>query len=142
MLNPSGVRFGSSEIYSVVERFEEVEDSICVGQRRKHDMDENVLLFLKMKPAHSLSSELIASIKTAIAEKYSPRHVPKSIFAVADIPYTPTGKKCENAVKQVVNGQGLKIGGSIVNPESLQLYEAYLHLRKDGTLHNHAKAKI
>ncbi|OAL49773.1 acetoacetyl-synthase [Pyrenochaeta sp. DS3sAY3a] len=142
VLNPSGVRFGSSEIYSVVERFEEVGDSICVGQRRKHDVDENVLLFLKMQPNHSISSDLIASIKTAIAEKYSPRHVPKFIFAVADIPYTPTGKKCESAVKQVVNGQGLKVGGSVVNPQSLHLYEPYLHLQKDGTLHNQGKAKI
>ncbi|KAA8592602.1 hypothetical protein FQN60_018057 [Etheostoma spectabile] len=31
-LNPNGVRFGSSEIYNIVEAFEEVTDSLCVPQ--------------------------------------------------------------------------------------------------------------
>lgn len=52
VLNPSGVRFGSSEIYQVIESVfsNEVEDSLCVGQRRPSDNDERVILFLKMKP--------------------------------------------------------------------------------------------
>lgn len=45
-LNPAGVRFGSAEIYNIVERFEEVEDSLCVGQQMKDG--ERVVLFLKM----------------------------------------------------------------------------------------------
>jgi acetoacetyl-CoA synthetase len=49
VLNPSGVRFGSSDIYSVIEtHFPEIADSICVGQRRPQDNDESVMLFLKM----------------------------------------------------------------------------------------------
>ncbi len=50
VLNPSGVRFGSSEIYSVVEKFPFVGDSIVVGQRRPGiDEHERVLLFIKMR---------------------------------------------------------------------------------------------
>jgi len=41
VLNPSGIRFGSAEIYSVVDTIfgSVVEDSICVGQRRPGDQD-------------------------------------------------------------------------------------------------------
>jgi len=39
VLNRSGIRFGSSEIYQVVERFNWISDSICVGQKRKQDDD-------------------------------------------------------------------------------------------------------
>jgi len=41
VLNPSGIRFGSAEIYSVVDTMfgSVVEDSICVGQRRPRDQD-------------------------------------------------------------------------------------------------------
>lgn len=51
VLNPSGVRFGSAEIYGVLERgfADRVEDAICVGQRRKEEDDERVLLFLLMR---------------------------------------------------------------------------------------------
>merc|ERR1719187_3113506 len=46
-LNPNGVRFGSAEIYNIVEQFDEVSDSICVGQRNK-DGEERVVLFVKL----------------------------------------------------------------------------------------------
>jgi acetoacetyl-CoA synthetase len=52
VLNPAGVRFGSAEIYSVLEAYfgDKLRDSICVRQRRPKDNDEAVMLFLLMKP--------------------------------------------------------------------------------------------
>ncbi|XP_014388828.1 PREDICTED: acetoacetyl-CoA synthetase [Myotis brandtii] len=47
-LNPNGVRFGSSEIYNIVEAFEEVSDSLCVPQHNQ-DGEERVVLFLGME---------------------------------------------------------------------------------------------
>ena len=87
VLNPSGVRFGSGEIYSVMESFAHIiDDSLCVGQRRDVDQDERVLLFVKMRPGHRLSTELSAEIKNKIRGALSPRHVPSYIFEVEDIP--------------------------------------------------------
>ncbi|KIY69530.1 acetyl-CoA synthetase-like protein [Cylindrobasidium torrendii FP15055 ss-10] len=61
VLNPSGVRFGSAEIYSALEGFSaEVEDTLCVGQRRAQDLDESVFLFVKMRPGQKLSPGLVA----------------------------------------------------------------------------------
>lgn len=128
VLNPSGVRFGSAEIYAVTETFPDILDAICVGQRRQSDHDEKVLLFVKMKPLHQLSSKLAASIKDSIKERYSVRHVPAYIFQVMDIPYTVNGKKCEINVKQIVSGMSTHVSGTVANPECLREYEQYLHL--------------
>lgn len=48
-LNPNGVRFGSAEIYNVVETIDEVADSLCVGQRNPYSVEEErVVLFVKV----------------------------------------------------------------------------------------------
>jgi acetoacetyl-CoA synthetase len=100
VLNPSGVRFGSAEIYSVVEsgKYASVLDSVCVGQRRPgKDEDEKVLLFIKCKPGTKLEEEEKKAIAKGIREAYSARHVPAYIFQVEDIPVTANGKKVINA---------------------------------------------
>lgn len=91
-------------------------DAICVGQRRKTDNDETVLLFLKMKEGHELTGGLVTSVKAAVKERYSVRHVPTYVFEVADIPYTINGKKCEINVKQIVSGMETKVSGTVANP--------------------------
>ncbi len=87
VLNPSGVRFGSGEIYTVMEQFSgPVDDSLCIGQRRPQDRDERVLLFIKMRAGHKFTSTLVDDIKAAIRKSLSARHVPSHIFEVSDIP--------------------------------------------------------
>lgn len=90
VLNPSGVRFGSSDIYSVIEsHFPEVADSVCVGQRRPQDLDESVILFLQMNEGHKFTPQLVDRIKQKISEERSRRHVPKYVFQTWDIPVRP-----------------------------------------------------
>jgi acetoacetyl-CoA synthetase len=87
VLNPSGVRFGSAEIYSVLEAaFPMLADSICVGQRRPQDADETVLLFLLMKPGEKFTQKLVNDVKAAIRKELSARHVPKYVFETPAIP--------------------------------------------------------
>ena len=88
VLNPSGVRFGSAEIYGVVEgKFaEEVEESVCVGQRRREDQDERVMLFVKMRDGNRFDAALRERIRGAIGKELSRRHVPRFVFAVKEIP--------------------------------------------------------
>lgn len=96
VLNPSGVRFGSAEIYSVVEsgKFPSVLDTVVVGQRRPgKDEDETVILFVKCRPGTRLEEQEKKDMSKAIKEAYSARHVPKYIFQVQDIPVTANGKK-------------------------------------------------
>lgn len=88
VLNPSGVRFGSSDVYSVIETVypKQIAESICVGQRRPQDIDESVVLFVLMKPGHKLDQNLVMDIKSVIAKALTKRHVPKYIFEVPEIP--------------------------------------------------------
>lgn len=123
VLNPSGVRFGSGEIYSVMEKFSSyLDDSLCVGQRRPQDLDERVLLFLKMRPGQKFTSQLENDIKAEVKKALSARHVPAFVFEIEDIPYTVNGKKIEIAVKQIVSGKDIIPSGTVANPDSLKLY--------------------
>lgn len=95
ILKPSGVRFGSAEIYNVVlERFPgDVADALCIGRRRETDTDETVILFLKMAEKHQLSADLVGDMKAAIRAALSARHVPTIIEECPEIPVTTNGKK-------------------------------------------------
>jgi acetoacetyl-CoA synthetase len=61
-LNPNGVRFGSAEIYNIVEPFDEVADSLCVGQRSPLDGEERVILFLKMADGNAFEKSIVDRI--------------------------------------------------------------------------------
>ena len=120
-LNPGGIRIGTAEIYRVVENFSEVTDSLVVGQ--KWGDDERVILFVKLTEGTSLHNEFIQKIKKTIRSECSPRHIPKKIIVIADIPYTINGKKVEIAVKKIIHGEDVPNRDSLANPESLKFYQ-------------------
>jgi acetoacetyl-CoA synthetase len=138
VLNPSGIRFGSSEIYNIVQgpTFNSLlADTLCVGRRRQADQDETVFLFVVMAPGQEekFGEDLVRKIKESIATALSPRHVPKFVKRVSEIPYTVNGKKVEIAVKKVISGQKVKVSSTVVNPGCLREYEKYVGLERDGT---------
>ena len=120
-LNPGGIRIGTAEIYRIVENFPEVTDSLVVGQ--KWGDDERVILFIKLTEGTSLHNEFIQKIKKTIRSECSPRHIPKKIIVIADIPYTINGKKVEIAVKKIIHGEDVPNRDSLANPESLKFYQ-------------------
>lgn len=133
VLNPSGVRFGSSDIYAVVEkRFgAEVRESICVGQRRERDLDERVFLFLLMRDeTRRLDATLVRRIRAAIASELTKRHVPQYIFEVPEIPVTVNGKKVELPVKHIISNRKIKASGTLLNPESLDFFYRFQEVEK------------
>jgi len=123
-LNPGGVRIGTAEIYRVVEKLDEIADSLVVGVQK--DGDEQVALFLKMNEGHKLTEELINSIKSIIRSNCSPRHIPAIIKPVADIPYTINLKKVELAVKKVIHGEEVTNKDALANPEALDCFKDIL----------------
>ncbi|KAJ5930214.1 hypothetical protein N7466_005707 [Penicillium verhagenii] len=104
VLNPSGVRFGSAEIYRVIEGLfsQEIADSICVGRRRPTDNDEQVFLFLLMK---------------------------KNVAFTVDLT-TVNLKKVELPVKQIVSGKRIQPSGTLLNPNSLEYYYRFAEVEK------------
>ena len=120
-LKPGGVRIGTAEIYRVVEFFDEVEDSLVIGQDWEGDV--RVILFVKLKDNVKLDENLIQKIKNAIRTNSSPRHVPAKVIAVSDIPYTINMKKVEIAVKKIIQGHIVLNRDALKNPESLDLFK-------------------
>jgi len=121
-LNPNGVRFGSAEIYNIVEHFSEIADSLCVGQRTP-DGEERVILFLKMAENFEFEPNVVDKLRKQIRTNLSARHVPTLILPITDIPYTVNGKKVEVAVKKILAGLSVKNQGALANPECLELYK-------------------
>jgi len=127
-LNPSGVRIGTAEIYTQMERIEGIADSLAIGQQWQGD--ERVILFVKLAPGYELTEELKSTIRGTLLRNASPRHVPAKIVPVADIPYTLNMKKVESAVTNVIHGKPVLNREALANPESLKLYENLPELRE------------
>lgn len=128
-LKPGGVRIGASEIYAVCESFSELEDALVFGAT--HDGDEEVVLCIKPKESSTVTSELVSTIRRSIRTAASPRHVPKRVHVVRDIPYTINGKRVEGAARTAVAGGVVKNINSLANPDCLKEYE---QLRREDAL--------
>ena len=120
-LNPGGVRLGTAEIYSEVEKFIEIKESIVVGQA--WDNDVRIILFIVLNPKHVVNEDLLKKIRTQIRKNASPRHVPSKIIVVDDIPRTKNGKIVELAVKNIIEGNEIKNKEALANPRVLDQYK-------------------
>eukprot|EP00130_Batrachochytrium_dendrobatidis_P008303 XP_006683178.1 hypothetical protein BATDEDRAFT_14998 [Batrachochytrium dendrobatidis JAM81] len=119
VLNPGGVRIGTSEIYRVVEQIPQIKDSIVFGFPIEND--EEIVLCIVTENGE-VDEDLANQIRRNVRKKASPRHVPRRIYVVKEIPYTNNGKKVEGAVRSIVRGQEVKNKASLANPECLREY--------------------
>ncbi|GBE79455.1 Malonamoyl-CoA synthetase vrtB [Sparassis crispa] len=132
VLNPGGVRFGSAEVYDVIDLCfapatshgaHAIVDSLVIGQGIAKGADERVILFIKLLEGQVLSAELEKRIKAEIRVRRSARHVPAR---VQDIPYTVNLKRVEVPVKKIINGAPISSinPATLKNPGCLAEYEA------------------
>ena len=117
-LNRFGVRIGSSEIYSLIEKNEYIEDSLIIHL----DSHSNDLLILFIVSKYKFDTD---QIKKQIKKNRSPRHVPDKIYDCPEIPYTISGKKLEVPIKKILNGENpnnvLSLD-SLKNPETIDWF--------------------
>ena len=140
VLNPSGVRFGTSELYNILSSPEKglnkmVLDGLAVGQQRNtekfSDPTERVILFLKVAPKHALgtnspSQKIIDSIKELVTRDLSRRHIPHFFFEVPEIPHNANGKKMEIQVKKVCNGGRKVLEGMTLTETEREMLEGFV----------------
>jgi acetoacetyl-CoA synthetase len=129
VLNPGGVRIGTAEIYRQVEKLDQVLEAIAIGQ--DWDDDVRVVLFVVMQPGVELDDDIRATIRKALRDNTSPRHVPAKILAVPEIPRTISGKIVELAVRSVVHGEPVRNTDALANPEALEYFRDRPELRED-----------
>ena len=79
-------------------------------------------MFVKIKKNIKFNEKLKKEITRNIKQSLSPRHIPKKILLVNDIPKTKSGKIVELAVKSLINGKNIENKEILSNPECLNDY--------------------
>jgi len=116
-LNIGGVRIGTGEIYSALEKLEEVSDALAFS--KPHDGDEQIVLLIIPNSSDFNKNELAELIKKTLKTLCSPRHVPNQIYFVADLPRTFNGKLAEIAVADLAHQRPIRNLSSLANPQAL-----------------------
>ena len=127
LLNPGGIRIGTSEIYRQVEKLNEILESIAIGQDWGDDV--RTVLFVVLREGVDLDEKLIQEICGVIRENTTPRHVPAKVVAVPEIPRTISGKIVELAVRSVVHGEEVKNLDALANPSALEYFRDLAELQ-------------
>jgi acetoacetyl-CoA synthetase len=119
-LNPGGVRIGTAEIYRVVDAQPEVLESVVVAHR--HDNDDRVILFVRLREGVAFDEALKQRIRAAIRAELTPRHVPAQVLACPEVPRTISGKITELAVRELIHGRPVKNADALANPGALEYF--------------------
>ena len=119
-LNPGGVRIGTAEIYSQIEKIPEVLEGLVIGQA--YESDTRIVLFVRLRDGIELDEKLTERIRLMIRHGATPRHVPAVVVAVDDLPRTRSGKLAEIAVREIVHGRSVSNRAALANPDALDLF--------------------
>ena len=124
-LNRGGVRMGTAEFYAVVEDLDGVLDSLVIDTSGT-GQEGQLLCFLVLDAGVTLP-DVEPSLRAALRENLSPRHVPDRFIVVDEVPRTLNGKKCEVPVKKILTGVDparAVNSGALRNPNSLAPFVA------------------
>ncbi|PRD23825.1 UNVERIFIED_CONTAM: acetyl-CoA synthetase [Trichonephila clavipes] len=80
-----GERFGAADVYFAIHDVEEIQDYICVGQKKRNG-DPRAVLFVKMRDGYSFTPEFKDKIANKIKSELWEDCVPELILEVKDIP--------------------------------------------------------
>ncbi len=154
-INRHGIRMGTSELYRVVEEFNEVADSLVVDLEYL-GRDSFLALFVVLRESGSVATgpgskgpapdpaaavggqtgvapELRERIMAALRSRLSARHLPDGIFAVPEIPRTLSGKKLEVPIRKILLGQPVERSvnrDSMANPGSIDWFAGFAAARR------------
>ena len=126
-LNRYGIRFGTAEIYRVVEALDEITDSLIINLELP-GAQFFMPLFVVLAEGAVLDDGLKQTVAQALRAQCSPRHVPDDVYAIDEVPYTLSGKKMEIPVKKLLSGKPLEQAanvGACRNPETLKFFQRF-----------------
>ena len=126
-INRHGVRMGTSEIYRVVESFDDILDSLIVDLEF-HGRESFMPLFVVLRDGVTLDDALKQRLNQRLRRDISPRHIPDAIIPIAQVPYTLSGKKMELPIRKILLGMDANRAanlGAMRNPESIAFFREY-----------------
>jgi acetoacetyl-CoA synthetase len=130
-INRHGIRMGTSELYRVVEAFDEVADSLVIDLEYL-GRESFMALFVVPRAPHALTEALERRLLEAIRTQLSARHVPNAVFGIPEVPRTISGKKLEVPVKKILLGQPPEKAcnrSAMSNPQSIDWFVAFAATR-------------
>lgn len=119
-LNVHGVRIGTAEIYSTVERVAGVLEALAVES--VVEGRDGLVLFVRLRHGVALDDVLRKRIVDELKTKMSPRHAPRFLFAAPEFPRTRSGKLSELAVREVLHGRAPQNVEALANPQCLSFF--------------------
>ncbi len=134
-LNRGGVRLGTAEFYRVLDRVDDVADSLIVHLESGDGDAGELILFLVPAQGRTLDDALRAAVEQVLRSELSPRHVPDTIHEIPAVPRTLTGKKLEVPVKKVLTGaapEQVADLGALADPDSLAVFTSLRRTRQPG----------
>jgi acetoacetyl-CoA synthetase len=141
-INRYGVRLGSADIYTAVERVPEIADCLVIGAEMP-DGQYWMPLFVTLAEGTALDETLRERIRRTIRSRCSARHVPDEIIQAPAIPHTLTGKRLEVPVKRLVQGftpEQAVNAGVVDRPDVLEFF-IELGRRRRGKLTGESGAR-
>lgn len=126
-INRQGIRMGTSEIYRVVESFDEIVDSLIIDLELL-GRESFMPLFVVMRQGEALTDDLKKAIAQKLRQEVSPRHIPNEIISIQQVPYTLSGKKMEVPIRKILLGLDTTKAanaGAMRNPEALSFFVEY-----------------
>ena len=89
-----------------------------------------MILFVRLAEGITFDDDLADAIKQRVRSGATPRHVPRHIIAVPDIPRTRSGKITELAVRDIIHGRAVKNTEALANAEALDFFRDLPQLAK------------
>ena len=123
-LNRKGVRIGTAEIYTVLDKITGLKDALILNIELENG-DDHMPLFVVLEEGIELSDDIKSEINLSLKKNCSPRHVPDVIHEAPDIPYTLSGKKMEVPVKKLFAKMGTSKSvnlEAIKNPNAMKYF--------------------
>jgi acetoacetyl-CoA synthetase len=130
-INRHGVRMGSADIYSAVEKLAEVREALVIGAEMP-DGGYYMPLFVALGEGE-LDDDLRQRIANQIEQECSRRHLPDAIFEVPAIPHTLTGKRLEVPVKRILQGVPVNKAVNVGVVDDPSLLDFYVRLAEHRT---------
>jgi len=62
-----------------------------------------------MAVRHAFTDDVVSRLRRPINQGLTPRHVPRVIVEVDEVPVTINGKKVETAVKQIISRSEIRV---------------------------------
>jgi acetoacetyl-CoA synthetase len=128
-LNPGGVRIGTAEIYRQLDKIDDIVEGLAVEQYWQDD--SRIVLFVVLQPGIQLDAALKTRISQTIRQHATPRHVPRKIIQVLDLPRTVNGKLAEITVRNIVNKLPVSNQMALANPQVLTQFTDLGELQTD-----------